>query len=77
MTIAENIKSILAECNTFTIYGGYCIKAGKTVRFPTGAQEIEKRNEKGQVSKARYHYADGSRLTYTRKPDNGFSLKAH
>lgn len=74
MSIAQNIKSILSGCNTFTIYGGYALQNGQTVRFPTGVQELEKRNDKGQVSHARYLYADGSRLTYLRKPDNEFSL---
>jgi len=74
MTIAENIADILRTSNTFTIYGGYALRAGKEVRFPTGVQELETRNVEGQVSCARYLYSDGSRLTYTRRQNNMFSI---
>lgn len=60
MSIAQGIEDILAGSNTFTLYGGFCIKAGSTIRFQTGTQECEKRNEKGQVTIARYRYADNS-----------------
>lgn len=76
MTLAEQVKTAIGDSNTFTIYGGYCLVAGETVRFPTGVPELEKHNEKGQMSHARYIYADGSRLTYRRKPDNEFTLTA-
>lgn len=75
MSIASRVADVLRGSNTFTIRGGYCLKAGQTVRFPTGVQEMETRNDKGQVSKARYIYADGSRLTYTRLPENNFRLQ--
>lgn len=74
MSIARGIAAILADSNTFTIYGGYCVKAGKTIRFQTGRPVAEKRNALGHMLRAEYEYADGSRLTYTRKPDNQFSL---
>ena len=74
MNLAQQVRAAIAQSNTFTLYGGYCLQNGKTVSFHTGVQELETRNDKGQVSKARYKYADGSTLTYTRKPDNCFSL---
>lgn len=74
-TIADKVLAAIGDSCTFTLYGGYCLQNGVNVFFPLGSCELEKRNEKGQVSKARYIYADGSRLVYTRKPDNNFSLE--
>lgn len=75
-TLAEKTKQlILSTCPaTFSLYAGYGMIGGQYVRFPTGIQEVEKRNDKGQVSMSRYRYADGSTLTYKRKPDNQYSL---
>lgn len=67
MTIATSIKNLLTEnnCSAFTIYGGYAsTHKGETLRFATGVQETEKRNEKGRVILARYRYADNSVLEY-------------
>jgi hypothetical protein len=75
MSIAQRIADILNQSSTFTLYGGYAQQAGRQVQFPQGHCELEKRNDKGQVSRARYHYADGSRLTYIRKPDNAFRIE--
>lgn len=75
--IAEQIATLLEDASTFTLYGGYAVVRGRTVRFQGGTPELEKRNDKGQMAHARYVYADGSRLTYRRKPDNAYSLEAH
>lgn len=66
MRIAQKTKDlILTQCpNTFSLYAGYGINAGKYVRFPQGAQLSEKRNDKGRLVRAIYSYADGSRLEY-------------
>ena len=74
MTIAQQVADLLKDCSTFTIYGGYALTPTGQVSFPTGVQELETRNRQGQVEHARYIYADGSRLTYKREPDNGFTL---
>lgn len=73
-TIAEQVAEILRQSSTFTIYGGYALHNGKHVSFKTGVQELETRNNEGQVAHARYHYSDGSRLTYKRKPGNAFTI---
>ena len=78
MTIAQQVKEIIeSQCpGTFSLYAGYGMAAGEHVRWPTGVQEKETRNDKGQCSMARYRYADGSTLTYKRKPDNCYVLIA-
>ena len=76
MTIAQQIKATIeTKCpGTFSLYAGYGMAGGQYVRWPTGRQETEKRNEKGQCVMARYRYADNSTLTYKRRPDNQYSL---
>ena len=66
MTIAQNLKqTIETKCpGTFSLYAGYGMNGGGYVRFPGGVQELEKRNEQGRCTHARYRYADGSTLTY-------------
>lgn len=66
MTIADNVKqTIMEKCAvTFSISCGYGIANGKTVHFPVGAQELEKRNKNGRVIHSRYRYADNSTLAY-------------
>ena len=78
MTIAQQVKEIIeSQCpGTFSLYAGYGMAEGKYVRWPTGVQEKETRNDKGQCSMARYRYADNSTLTYRRKPDNNYVLIA-
>lgn len=78
MTIAQQVKeTIESQCpGTFSLYAGYGMVNGAYVRWPTGMQEKETRNDKGQYSMARYRYADGSTLTYKRKPDNCYVLIA-
>ena len=78
MTIAQQIKeTIESKCpGTFSLYAGYGMANGEYVRWPTGVQEKETRNDKGQCSMARYRYADNSTLTYRRKPDNNYVLIA-
>lgn len=67
MNIAETIKdSIERECsNCFSLYAGYGMNNGEYVRWPTGVQLSEKRNDKGRVIKAAYRYADDSVLHYS------------
>ena len=76
MTIAQQVKeTIETQCpGTFSLYAGYGMSNGKYVRWPTGVQEMEKRNEKGQCSASRYRFSDNSTLTYKRLPDNQYSL---
>ena len=78
MTIAEQVKEMIeAQCpGTFSLYAGYGMANGEYIRWPTGVREQETRNDKGQCSMARYSYADGSTLTYKRKPDNNYVLIA-
>ena len=78
MTIAQQVKeTIESKCpGTFSLYAGYGMANGEYVRWPTGVQEKETRNDKGQCSMARYRYADNSTLTYRRKPDNNYVLIA-
>lgn len=66
MTLADATKTIITtRCpGTFSLYGGYGMQNGEYVYFPLGVQEMEKRNKRGRVVKARYRYADGSELTY-------------
>ena len=69
MTIASRIAAAVQGASAITLYGGYCMKLNDkggwdTVRFPTGHQEIERRNPQGRCTMARYHYADGSRLVF-------------
>ena len=76
MSIAQKVKQIIeTKCpGTFSLYAGCGMSRGHYVQWPTGRQEIEKRNERGQCSMARYRYADNSTLTYKRKPDNEYQL---
>ena len=78
MSIASSIKAIIEqECpSCFSLYAGYGMHGGSYVHFPTGVQEMETRNKKGQCSSARYRYADGSTLTYKRLQDNQYTLTA-
>ena len=78
MTIAQQVKEIIeSQCpGTFSLYAGYGMASGEYVRWPTGVQEKETRNDKGQCSMTRYRYADNSTLTYRRKPDNDYVLIA-
>ena len=78
MTIAQQIKATIeTKCPcTFSLYAGYGMAGGQYVRWPTGRQETEKRNEKGQCVMARYRYADNSTLTYKRRPGNEYTLIA-
>lgn len=78
MTIAQQIKATIeTKCPaTFSLYAGYGMAGGQYVRWPTGHQEAETRNNKGQCSMARYRYADNSTLTYKRRPDNEYTLIA-
>ena len=78
MTIAQQVKqTIETKCpGTFSLYAGYGVAGGQYVRWPTGCQEAEKRNDKGQCAMARYRYADNSTLTYKRRPDNDYTLIA-
>lgn len=78
MNIAQQVKqTIETKCpDTFSLYAGYGMAGGQYVRWPTGRQEAETRNEKGQCAMARYRYADNSTLTYKRRPDNNYTLIA-
>lgn len=66
MNIAQTIKhTIETKCpGTFSLYAGYGMDRGKYVRWPTGAQLSEHRNNKGRCISAEYVYADGSKLGY-------------
>jgi hypothetical protein len=78
MTIAKQIADKLngQAWAAFTLYGGYASGYdGTTYRFPTGVQELEKRNDKGRVIHARYRYADNSVLTYRYSEARGYSLE--
>lgn len=75
-TIAQQVAAACAGADCFTLYGGYAMSAGKYKRFPTGRQELEKRNDEGRVSHCRYLYADGSRLVYRWSIANGYTLTA-
>lgn len=76
MSIAQQVKEMIeTKCpGTFSLYAGYGMACGQYVRWPTGTREMEKRNEHGQCSMARYRYADNSTLTYKRKADNQYCL---
>ena len=60
--VKETIEDSVLSC--FSLYSGYGMCLGEYVRFPVGAQEHEKRNEKGRVIYSRYRYADNSVLEY-------------
>lgn len=75
-SIAHHIAAILRDKQTFSLYAGVYLESGKSIPFPHGHCELEKRNNIGQVSTARYRYADNSTLVYQRKSDNQFSLTA-
>lgn len=80
MTIAQTIKqTIKTQCpGTFSLYAGYGISGGEYVRWPTGAQLTERRNEKGRCIFAEYQYADGSKLAYRYSTrSERYSLTAH
>lgn len=79
-TIATKLRdTILNECpGCFSLYAGYGMKAGEYVRFPQGAQLLDKRNAEGRCIRAAYQYADGSTLTYNYHPKNEcFTLTAN
>lgn len=65
-TIAQTIKhDIETKCpGCFSLYAGYGMNGGQCVRWPTGAQLKERRNDSGRCTFAEYAYADGSRLAY-------------
>lgn len=66
MSIARQVKeTIETKCpGTFSLYAGYGLHGGKSVPFPQGVQQLDKRNEAGRCIQSRYQYADGSTLTY-------------
>lgn len=78
MSIAEQVKQvILSRCPvTFSLYAGYGMQNGAYVRWPTGAQIAEKRNDNGRCVMARYIYADGSVLEFKWREASGYSLTA-
>lgn len=68
MTIASKVIKACEGKVCYSLYGGYASGySGHVVCFPAGHCEFEKRNEKGRVIKARYQYADGSRVEFTYK----------
>jgi hypothetical protein len=77
MSIASQIMHAVDECTAVSLYSGYGVNAdGSTVRFPVGVNELEKRNDNGRTTQARYVYADGSRLTFKWSDHAGASYSA-
>ena len=76
MSIASKVKAIIeTKCpGTFSLYAGYGVESSKPVNFPCGVQILEKRNEQGRVTRARYQYADDSQLEYTYRNEQ-YTLK--
>lgn len=70
-SIADQVAQACEGATAFTLYGGYAVNqlSGKTVRFATGAQLAERRNDTGRVTYAKYAYADGSTLEYHYRAD--------
>jgi hypothetical protein len=76
-SIAHRIAAECQGASAYTLYGGYAVfLSGPRKTFPTGHQEMERRNEDGRCTAARYHYADGSRLHFTWHPMHGARLRA-
>ena len=79
MSIASDIAVIAEQAAATTFYGGYAqMRDGTIRRFPTGVCELDKRNNNGRCTHARYIYADGSRLTFKWSDARGpsFEVKA-
>lgn len=73
-TIAGNIIEKINPYGTYTLYGGYALQDGKTVRFPGGVQLKEKRNDRGRCTMALYQYADDSQIKFTWSESSGPKL---
>ena len=76
MSIAAKIKELTNGATAYTLYGGYALKKERTVRFPGGRLLMEKRNDTGRMTRARYAYADGSMLEFSYSESRGAILKA-
>lgn len=78
MKLSWQVKNCIdTQCpGTFSIYAGYGLQSGKTIRFATGVQQKERRNDKGRVTFASYIYADGSILEFKYSENNGYKLIA-
>lgn len=77
MSIAQQVVAACKDTAAFTLYGGYAqTYGGKTNRFPTGHEELCKRNDNGRCIHSRTVYADGSRVEYRYKGDGDYSLSA-
>lgn len=73
-TIAEQIAEMLSsgDIAASTLYAGYAIThSGKTLRFPVGVCEADRRNDCGRCTMTAYMYADGSRLIYRWSESSG------
>lgn len=69
MPIAANIAQRLQGASAYTLYGGYAVYQDKPrALFPAGVQIIERRNDDGRVTLARYQYADDSILEFRWHP---------
>lgn len=79
MSLATQVKQIIQDkCPVaFSLYAGYGLSNGETVRFPNGVCQAERRNDSGRVVFSRYQYADDSTLTFTYSPSNGYKLSAN
>lgn len=79
MTIAEKIVSLANDHDAIAVSLYSCVinlRSGATITIPRGVQELEKRNNEGRVTMARYHYADGSRVHFSWSLMNGANFTA-
>lgn len=74
-SLAHQVKTAIGECGDgFSLYAGYGVQNGKTIRFPNGIQLSGRRSPTGRLTRAVYEYADGSRLTYAYRESTGYTL---
>lgn len=69
--IAERVRQIVHNAGAVTLYGGYALKHGETVRFPAAHIANETRNKDGRCTRLTAIYADGSKLLFTWSQSKG------
>jgi hypothetical protein len=75
MSIAAQVASACAGASAYTLAGGYAVHdRGRRELFPPCRVTLEKRNERGRVTRMEGSYSDGSRILFTYAENRGARL---
>lgn len=76
MTIASEVVTACAGATAYTLSGGYAVhERGARKLFPPCCVTVEKRNDRGRVTRLEGAYADGSGIVFTYAENQGPRLK--